>query len=44
MGKVTVVISENAEILLRNHFRRKGDLSKVIEKLILNNLTIKVKK
>lgn len=38
MGKVTVVISEKAEDKLRDNFKRKGDLSKIIENLILENL------
>lgn len=38
MGKITVVISKKAEDKLREHFKRKGDLSKVIENLIMVNL------
>lgn len=38
MGKVTVVLTEKAEEKLRIKFRRKGDLSKAVEKLIMENL------
>ena len=38
MGNITVILSQKAENLLRNKIRRKGDLSKIIENLILENL------
>jgi hypothetical protein len=37
-GKITIILSDQADELLRKHNRRKGDLSRIVEKLILENL------
>ena len=36
MGKITLNLSEQAESVLRGKNRRKGDMSRYIEKLLLD--------
>jgi hypothetical protein len=39
MPQITIKLSQEAEERLREHNRRKGDLSRLIEELILTHLT-----
>ena len=34
MGKITVVLSDDIEERLRTHMRKRGDLSRIIEKAL----------
>lgn len=33
--RLTIVISEQVDSLLRDHFRRKGDISRIISELVI---------
>jgi len=38
MGKVTVVLDDDIEEKMRNHIKRKGDLSKIVEEALRKHL------
>ena len=36
MGKLFVCLSDRAEKFIRSHYEKKGDISKYVEKLVLD--------